>query len=349
MPRTVRLGFVGAGMMGQQAHLANYVGLEGVELVALAEGRRELAAQVARRYGVAETCATHRELAAREDIDAVVAIMWFGLHYGVVRDLLAAGKHVATEKSLCITEPAADALVAAAEQSGKLYQVCYMKRFDPGVRYAVKLIRDLRRGGEAGELRLARIWCSAGDWTWHIEPCLRTDEPVPPYDTEPEPPQPGASEDQMKWVWAWLNYFSHQTNLLRYVLGEDYDVAYHDAWSGGDVVVVHTPSGVRGLLEFHRFTSPGWDEGFEVTFERATVRVRLPAPLARQQAARVEVVWAGERPRIEQPYVEPIWAMRAQAEAFVEAVRGGPKLSPASEAAKEVRLAWRLAQSAHLG
>ncbi|MBI2300223.1 MAG: Gfo/Idh/MocA family oxidoreductase [Armatimonadetes bacterium] len=350
MAETVRLGFVGCGKMGQQAHLANYVGLPGVELVAIAEGRQELAKAVARKYGVREVVAHHRELAARDDIDAVVAIMWFPLHYGVVRELMESGKHVATEKSMCVTEPAADGILDAVERTGKIYQVCYMKRFDHGVQAAKRIVDELRASGDAGPLQLVRIWCGHGDWTWHIEDHLTSAEPVPPYDTDPEPPQPRASQAEWQWVNSWLNYYSHQTNLLRCLMGEDYTVAYHDNWSGGDVVAVQTASGSRGLMEFHQFRTAGWEEGVEISFREVQVRVKLPAPLARQQAAEVEVVYAGGPPRTERPYIEPVWAMGRQAQAFVAAVRGeAPTVSPASEAAKDVRLAWQLVKTANVG
>lgn len=349
MANKLRLGFVGAGRMGQQAHLANYVDLPGVELVVLAEGRRELARRVAARYGVAETCASHRELIERDDLDAVVAVMWFELHYGIVRDLLAAGLHVATEKSISITEPAAAGLVDAAAASGKIYQVSYMKRFDPGVRLVHELVGRWLASGEMGALNYARIWCcSPGDWMWNVEPCLTTDEPVPAYDTEPEPPQPGASDEDKRWAWTFLNFYSHQTNLLRYLLHEDYGVVHHENWSGGDVICAVTPGGTRAVLEFAHFGSKGWDEGFELRFEKATIRAQLPAPLARQQAARIEIHRADEAAGVEVPYVRPQWAMRAQAEAFVAAIRGeGPELSPAAEAAKEISLAWQLTGTRH--
>lgn len=343
MSDNVRLGLVGSGTMGQWAHLANYAELDGVDLVVLAEGRAELAQRVATRYGIQETCANHTELAARDDLDAVVAILPFQLHYGVVRELLASGKHVATEKALCLTEPAGQALVEAAAAAGKIYQVCYMKRFDPAVVRARELIAGLRASGEAGELREARIWCCHGDWTWQMAPPLRTTEPLPAYPAEPEPAQPGATPEQTAWATSWLNYYSHQTNLVRYLVGEDYQPAYHDHWSGGDLVVAHTPDGVRIVLEFTTYRVPGWDEGFELRFERAVVNGRLPAPLARQQSGELELLYAGQQPRVERPYTAPIWAMKAQAEAFIETVRsGGATLSPAAEAFKEVELAWGL-------
>ncbi len=58
----VKIGFIGVGSMGQCAHLKNYVVLEDVEIVALAEIRPELGRQVAKRYGVAHVYPSHIEL-----------------------------------------------------------------------------------------------------------------------------------------------------------------------------------------------------------------------------------------------------------------------------------------------
>lgn len=341
--KPVRLGFVGAGMMGQKAHLANYVNLPGVELVALAEGRPALARRVADHYGVAEVVADHRALAERDDIDAVVAIMWFSLHYGVVRDLLAAGKHVLTEKALARSVPAGEALVAAAADTNRLYHVAYMKRCDPGVRRAKAEIDRLRESGEAGELLTVRVWCcNPGDWVWGMEPPLTTGEAVPNYETEEEPPQPGADAADTEWVWSWLNFYSHQGNLLRYLLGEPYEPVYVDTWSKGTMVHVRTASGARGLLDLPHWRS-AWDEGFEVRFADAVIGGQLPAPLARQTNATISITRPGRS--VERPDTGHTWAMGAQAATFVDAVRGDTICpSPAEDALLDVKVAWQLAQ-----
>src|SRR5437868_2033010 len=73
--RTLRLGFVGCGTMGQLAHLENYARLPNVELVAVAEGRPRLAQLVAERYGFRRVYADHRALAGDAEVDAVVSVM----------------------------------------------------------------------------------------------------------------------------------------------------------------------------------------------------------------------------------------------------------------------------------
>src|SRR5262249_20674643 len=95
---TVRIGFIGAGYIGQLAHIQNYWKLPGVELAGLSEGRAKTAALVARTYGIGEVYAHHSEMLRKSNIDAVVAITPFNLNAQLVEDALGAGKHVITEK-----------------------------------------------------------------------------------------------------------------------------------------------------------------------------------------------------------------------------------------------------------
>src|SRR5207245_562528 len=150
-----------------------------VEVVALAEGRPRLAALVAERYGIPRVYSHHQELLAREEVDGVVSIMGFGLNWGVVRDVLAAGRHVTSEKAMCLTDSGAEELVRAAQDAKRVYQVGYMKRFDPAVRMAREWIAARRADGRCGELLHLRIWCCHGDWQWGIPRPFSTDEQPP--------------------------------------------------------------------------------------------------------------------------------------------------------------------------
>ena len=345
MARKLKLGLVGAGMMGQLAHLENYAALPDVEVIALAEGRPELAKKVAERFGIPRVYATHREICEDPEIEAVVAIMGFNLHYGVVRDLLAAGKHVATEKAICVTPAGAAELCALAEKHNRVYQVSYMKRYDPGVREAKARAAALRESGDAGPELYTRIWCAHGDWTWQTPAPLTTPETPPDYETVREAVPDGFTPEEFKWVEGWLNYYSHQTNLLRYVLGEDYALEHYHTSPGRDLIVVRTTSGVPAFMEFPHQQVPKWDEGFKVYFQKGSIEAALPAPLARQSAAKVVVsTMEGST----SPHIPQRWGMGEQAKGFVEAcLTGDPtrSLSPASEAAKEIAFAYELARA----
>lgn len=344
--KKLRLGFVGAGYMGQLAHLENYYKLPNVEMVALAEGRKELAQKVARRYGITRVYSTHREICEDKEIDAVVSIMYFSLNHGVVKDLLLAGKNVITEKPICLTSESGREIIKIAEQKKLVYQVGYMKRFDPGVIAARDAVREIKSSGKFGRLMYLRIWCSSGNWTQSSPPPITSDEKPPEYPIAMEKFPEWMTEKQTdKLIW-WLNFYSHQTNLIRYYLDEDYSFECANHGGNGTYLLGHSSSGVDVYMEGLGYQHPHWDEGCKIIFEKATVEVINPAPLARQQAASVRILKNdGKDSVIAESVVPQIWAFDAQAKQFVDsALNNTAPISPASEALKEVELAEELAK-----
>ena len=68
------IGFVGTGMMGQLAHLANYARLRDAgecEIAGVTDLKRQLAEAVATKYGVSKVYASTEDLLADPHIDAV--------------------------------------------------------------------------------------------------------------------------------------------------------------------------------------------------------------------------------------------------------------------------------------
>ncbi|MBI4028233.1 MAG: Gfo/Idh/MocA family oxidoreductase [Verrucomicrobia bacterium] len=103
MSQKVRIGFVGVGIMGQCAHLKNYVTVPECEVTAIAELRPQLRKAVARKYGVSRTYANAEEMLAKEKLDAIVASQPFDRHGAIIPPLYKADlyphlvKHRATK------------------------------------------------------------------------------------------------------------------------------------------------------------------------------------------------------------------------------------------------------------
>lgn len=338
--KTIKLGFVGCGYMGQLAHLTNYAALPDVELVALADLRPDTPKEVARRYGIPKVYATHTELLKKSGVDAVVAIMHYGLHHAVVPDVLRAGKACLTEKPICVCVKTARSLERLARQTGTLYQVGYMKRCDPAARMAKARIAEWKASGEFGALRFLRVVMPPGDWIFQADPPINLgDRPagVPP---QPEPLPKSMTEADRQEYNAFINYYIHQVNLIRYLLGEDYTVDYVDP--KGLLMVATSESGVTIALEMATFTlGAEWREDYVAGFERGRISLSLPAPMARQRAGEIEIHRQTREGSVyERPVVPPLWSMREQARLFVEAVRaGGPVISPPADAVKDLEVA----------
>ncbi|HWD41266.1 MAG TPA: Gfo/Idh/MocA family oxidoreductase [Fimbriimonas sp.] len=330
----IRIGFVGVGSMGQCAHLKHYASLAGCQVAAIAEPRTQLAQKVAARYGVARVYADATSMIETERLDALVAIQRFEQHGSVVLPLYRFGLPILTEKPLASSVPVGEQMLAALAQGGSWHMVGYHKRSDPATAMAVREIAKLKDSKELGPLRYVRITMPEGDWiAGGFDQLLTTDEPPP--DLPLDPPPPGMDSQTFQRYVSFVNYYIHQVNLMRLLLGEPYRVVF--AESSQTVMVVQSESGIAGVLEMSPYkTTLGWDETALVGFDRGYVRIGFHAPLASAPG----VLEIGRDNRVTRIELEQVSAMRRQAMNFVAAVRGEAKPPcEAHEALQDLRVA----------
>ena len=339
--KCARIGFVGAGSMGQCAHLRNYVSIAECEVVALAEPREKTARQVAQRYGVPKVYPCGAEMAASEELDGIVASQPFTRHGVVLPDLVKTGLPVFIEKPLAGSVRVGEAIVRAVSRSGGTLMVGYMKRSDPATAYARSQIDALKESGELGRLTYVRILMPAGDWVaGGFTDLIRSDDPAPKL--EFDPPADDMDEQTNRKYVSFVNYYIHQINLLRHLLGEPYQVTYADP--SGVVLAARSRSGVACVIEMTPYrTTIDWQESALVAFERGYVKLTLPAPMAMNRPGSVEILQDpgnGATPRTLRPQLPWIHAMRQQAINFVKVVRGeADPPCDAAEALEDLRVA----------
>jgi predicted dehydrogenase len=336
-----RVGFVGVGGMGQCAHLRNYASLDECEVVALAELRPELARRVAEKYGVPKVYTDHREMLASEQLDAVVASQQFRRHGILMPELLAAGLPVLSEKPLAGCIEAGEKIVAAEAESDGWLMLGYNKRSDPAVMFAKAEIDRLKASGELGAMKYVRLLMPPGDWiAGGFFDLLKTDENVPPLDLEP--PASDMDDEAFKAYVTFVNYYIHQVNLMRHLLGESYEVTHADP--SGVLLVAKSESGVCGTIEMSPYcTTVDWQESALVCFEKGTVKIDLPAPVVLNQPGRAEILrdpGDGATPETIVPTLPQVHSMRQQAVNFLAAVRGDiPPMTTAAEGLEDLKIA----------
>lgn len=328
----VRIGFIGVGNMGQCAHLRNYVTLQECEVVAIAELREKLGKQVAARYGVPKVYRSHEEMLAGEKLDGIVASQPFTRHGVLVPQLLKACVPIFIEKPLAGSIEAGEKILNALKESGTWLMVGYHKRSDPATMYAKAEIERLKKSGELGPMKYVRILMPAGDWiAGGFNDLIRTDEPTPKL--EWDPPASDMDVETYKLYTSFVNYYIHQVNLLRYLMGEPYSVTHADP--SGVVMVVRSASGVPGVIEMSPYTTTiDWQESAFVAFQHGYVKLTLPAPLACNRPGTVQILHdpKGGRPECLTPHLPWVHAMRQQAINFIKAIKGETK--PPCEAAE---------------
>lgn len=152
--KTIGIGIIGSGGIAQGAHLPAYKALaeEGVQVVAVADVRRETALAAAKKFEVPHVYEDYRELLTRSDIHAVSVCTPNFLHKQPTIDALEAGKHVLVEKPLAINALEGREMVAAARRTGCKLQAGLNNRFGSGPQALKRFIR----AGEMGEIYYAR-------------------------------------------------------------------------------------------------------------------------------------------------------------------------------------------------
>jgi predicted dehydrogenase len=134
---TLRYGVIGAGVIAPR-HLQAIDQLEDVELIGVASLDPEYM--------------DHRELRALEP-DVVVICTPHPSHPSLAIEALESGSHVLCEKPLAVEVREADAMIDAAERTGRLLGVCFQQRFRPVIEAAHELVTS----GRLGELVRASI------------------------------------------------------------------------------------------------------------------------------------------------------------------------------------------------
>lgn len=140
----VRLGLIGLGEVAQVIHAPIIRALpDHFALTAICDVSPTLLAVMGDRYDVPATARhrDHRELVARDDVDAVLILNPDEYHAECAIDAMRAGKHVLIEKPMCLTLADAERIIAARNAAGVQAIVGYMRRFAPAFLRAVDEVR----------------------------------------------------------------------------------------------------------------------------------------------------------------------------------------------------------------
>ncbi len=124
-----RVAVVGYGFAGRCFHTYLVDLAEGLELYAVVSGRPEARADAERRFGI-KTVSTVDEVLADEAVDLVVLATPNDLHAPHAIRAMQAGKHVVTDKPMCLSLQEADAMLEASRECDRLLSVFQNRRWD---------------------------------------------------------------------------------------------------------------------------------------------------------------------------------------------------------------------------
>ena len=147
-----KVAVIGCGGISR-VHLEGYKNNPDVEIYALCDIDEKQLNKRGDEYGVSRRY-TDCEVMLRElpEIDAVSVCTWNSAHAKCTIAALNAGKHVLCEKPMAISVQEAEEMKKAAEESGKLLMIGFVRRFGNDC----AIMQDLINDGQFGEIYYAK-------------------------------------------------------------------------------------------------------------------------------------------------------------------------------------------------
>lgn len=137
----MKIALIGCGRIAQVAHLPALARIPEFKLVGVMDASSLLADGVAAQYGARSYTDLDQMLTETTPAAVIIAVP-DRLHHELAIRCLRAGKDVLLEKPLSSTVEQGQLIIDAVRDTGHLLQVATMKRHDPGVAYARKVIAE---------------------------------------------------------------------------------------------------------------------------------------------------------------------------------------------------------------
>ncbi len=289
----LRVGVIGCGGIAQMMHLPHLEKLsDQFQIAALSDISPGVLQRMGARYQVPANrlFARYQDLAA-QDLDAVL-ILTGGNHHAQILSALDAGKHVFVEKPMCFSVREADEEIERARKMNRKIFVGYMKRFDPGYRYAQKLIRDLQgvryvqintlhpaEEGYIGHHRVVRFNDVPSDV---LNPLIQADDASAVHAVGNVSPILRETYTNVL-----LGSMVHDVNALRGLLGEPARVSFTQLWPPDERDVCITtaleyPNNARVIFTWAYLAElRDYFEEIAVMSSAHRIRIQFPSPFLR--------------------------------------------------------------------
>jgi len=350
---SVRIAVIGCGGIAQQMHLPHLASLrDRFEIVGVCDMSPALAAHAAEPFGAA-VHTDHRALLEDVAPDAVL-IAINAPSEDVSIDALEAGAHVFVEKPMAWTPHDAARVEAAVERSGRVLQVGYMKRYDPAVELAQRLIAEM------GPVRGGVVRCVAGPnelYVRDVASIVRAgDIPATGGGLAHARVTEALGDDHDPALGLayrlLLGITCHELSVLRGLLGAPLEVSSAQVWDGGRwlIATLRYPSGSL-TYTLGRLTTRTFDERIELYAQDESLELSFPSPFLAHAPTRLTRRRDDGGVSVEQHMVAGYEeAFRRELEHFHECVvHGAPTRTPASEGRGDAEILLAIARAARDG
>lgn len=269
--RLLRVGVLGCGPIAQFAHLDAARKARNCELYAICDLADDLREKMAAIHEPKKSFARYEDMLADPQVEAVVIAIADQFHVPMAAKAIAAGKHVLCEKPLGVSVEECEAFKRQIAASDVTFLMGNMKRFDPGIQFAHRFIRE-----EMGQLMALKAWYCDSTYRYTMTDNL---QPIPVASAKARRPEGNPKADKRRYFM--LTHGSHLVDTARFLGGEIRSVRARLVEKFGAYcwfVDVDFADGAVGLLDLTIAVRGDFQEGFQIWGEHGSINARTYLP-----------------------------------------------------------------------
>lgn len=141
----LKLGIIGCGYWGPNL-IRNFSGINGVEMAYCADLDEKRLAHIKSLHPKIEATRDYSKILDNGEIDAVIVATPVETHHKLVKESLAAGKHVLVEKPITNSSKDASELITLAEKNRKILMVDHTFEYSAPVRKVKEILKSNELG-----------------------------------------------------------------------------------------------------------------------------------------------------------------------------------------------------------
>jgi predicted dehydrogenase len=260
----LKIGVLGAGPIAQFAHFEACRKARNAELYAICDVAESLRERMAAIHQPQKVYHDYEKMLEDPALDAVIIAVTDSFHVSAATRAIEAGKHVLVEKPVGISVDELESIREMLSQSGVIFQVGHMKRFDPGLVAAKEFIAQ-----EMGEMLAMKAWYCDSTHRYSMTDAV---QPIPIVSDQSIKPSLDPKADKQKYYM--LAHGSHLVDTARYLAGpiESLRARFLKKFEAYCWFIdVNFENGGMGHLDLTVAVRMDWHEGFQIYGEHGSV------------------------------------------------------------------------------
>jgi predicted dehydrogenase len=312
--RLLRIGVLGCGAIAQFAHFDACRKARNAELYAICDVAEDLLARMAAIHEPRKTYRDFDAMLSDPQVEAVILATADQYHVPLCLQAIAAGKHVLVEKPLGVNIEECEQLRSRLRESRLVLQVGNNRRFDPGIAFAQKFLRE-----EVGQRMGFKAWYYDSTYRYSMTDNL---QPIPMASKQARRPEGNPKADRRRYFM--LTHGSHLMDSARFLGGDIEAVQARFLERFGAYcwfISVDFADGSLGHLDLTIAVRGDFEEGFHIYGEQGSVIGKVFLPWF-HKASEVECFSVKDR-QFHRPLGEDAHSYKRQIEGLADTILHG--------------------------